>query len=340
MGYFKYRDVVPLLNQTVITCLPNAQNNAEQVELYDAFSAGDVSRVLSYSRDERKQLFVTAVSVGYAGSLAKAEFSDISKATVGQSRSGKKKSGLSDRMGGRFGTLGGRFGGRFGGRRFLPQMGRRPAARKADKSDTTTENDGPGFLVVMEGYSPYRNINELLDPPGVGNDQSKWGLVTRFENLAKLMPNSMFELFEKNNIAHFKCETGEVEIGSANMPGGIGVERDVERIPKEEESTVRGGRLKSRVSLFGDYVDIEKVLVDPMTNEEMSKTFDLVTREEIDSDPSKSERDLGKKKYTDFGQPRYIVKDHWFRVKAKFLWKGAPKAQSASTPSVVTYRKR
>jgi len=340
MGYFKYRDVVPLLNQTVITCLPNAQNNAEQVELYDAFSAGDVSRVLSYPRDERKQLFVTAVSVGYAGSLAKAEFSDISKATVGQSRSGKKKSGLSDRMGGRFGTLGGRFGGRFGGRRFLPQMGRRPAARKADKSDTTTENDGPGFLVVMEGYSPYRNINELLDPPGVGNDQSKWGLVTRFENLAKLMPNSMFELFEKNNIAHFKCETGEVEIGSANMPGGIGVERDVERIPKEEESTVRGGRLKSRVSLFGDYVDIEKVLVDPMTNEEMSKTFDLVTREEIDSDPSKSERDLGKKKYTDFGQPRYIVKDHWFRVKAKFLWKGAPKAQSASTPSVVTYRKR
>ena len=77
-----------------------------------------------------------------------------------------------------------------------------------------------------------------------------------------------------------------------------------------------------------------------MTNEEMSKMFDLVTQEEIDSDPSKSERDLGKKKYTDFGQPRYIVKDHWFRIKAKFLWKGAPKAQSASTPSVVTYRKR
>ena len=56
----------------------------------------------------------------------------------------------------------------------------------------------------------------------------------------------------------------------------------------------------------------------------MSKTFDLVTQDEIDSDPSLSERDLGKLKYTDFGDPKYIVNDHWFRISAKFLWKDSP----------------
>jgi hypothetical protein len=88
-----------------------------------------------------------------------------------------------------------------------------------------------------------------------------------------------------------------------------------------------------------DRITVEKVLIDPMTSEEMSKTFDLVTQEEIDGDPSKSERDLGKKKYTDFGQPKYIVKDHWFRVKAKFVWKGFKKTKAKSGPKLITHRK-
>lgn len=362
MGYFKYRDVVPLLNQTIITCLPNAQNNPEQAELYNAFSASDVSRVVSFPRGERKQLFVTGISVDYAESLAKAQFSVIKK-TTGQSRSSKKKTGGQSRLD-RFG--GGRFDPRLVRRQFLPPTGRTSGAKKAGKSGTQEEKDGPGFLVVIEGYSSYKNVDELMDPPGVGKDQSKWGLVTRFENLsmyfdnlakhaasngdrtrsrelkelAKFVAEDGFELYEKENVAHFECKTdGEVEIGSVDMPGGIGVEREIERIPKKEEATVRGQRPTSRISSFGDRVDTEKVLVDPMTDEEMSKTFDLVTQEEVDSDPSKSERDLGKRKYTDFGQPKYIVRDHWFRIKAKFLWKGVPTSQSTTTPSVVTYRK-
>ena len=365
MGYFKYRDVVPLLNQVIITCLPNAQNNPEQAELYNAFSASDVSRVVSFPRGERKQLFVTGISVDYAESLAKAQFSDIKK-TTGQSRSSKKKTGGRSRLDrfSRFG--GGRFDPRLARRQFLPPTGRTSGARKAGKSGTQEEKDGPGFLVVMEGYSSYKNIDELMDPPGVGKDQSKWGLVTRFENLstyfdnlakhaasngdttrsrelkelAKFMAEGGFELYEKENVAHFECKTdGEVEIGSADMPGGIGVEREIERIPKKEETTVRGQRLTSRISRVGNRVSTEKVLVDPMTDEEMSKTFDLVTQEEVDSDPSKSERDLGKRKYTDFGQPKYIVRDHWFRIKAKFLWKGAAKPEAESGPKVITYRK-
>lgn len=226
-----------------------------------------------------------------------------------------------------------------GGRQFDPMMGRRSGAAKAGKSKQPTGKDGPGFLVIIEGYSPYKNINELLDPLGVGNDQSKWGLVTRFENLAKIIGDSPFELFEKNNVTHFKCDTGEVEIGFTDMPAGIGIEKDTVRAPATKQT---GARVRQSGYGFGNLDDrlyVEKVLVDPMTNEEMSKTFDLITQDDIDADSDKSERDLGKKKYTDFGQPKYLVRDHWFRLKVKFLWKGAAKPETKSGPSVITYRK-
>jgi len=221
-----------------------------------------------------------------------------------------------------------------GGRRFDPTMGRRSGTTQAAKSKQPTGKDGPGFLVIIEGYSPHKNIDELLDPPGAGE-----GLVTRFENLSKIMPDVPFELFEKNNVAHFKYETGEVEIGLTSMPVGIGVEKDIETAPAKEQTGVRGRRSTYGLGSLEDKLYVEKVLVDPMTNEEMSKTFDLITQEDIDADPGKSERDLGKKKYTDFGQPKYLVRDHWFRLKVKFLWKGAAKPETKSGPSVVTYRK-
>jgi len=211
-----------------------------------------------------------------------------------------------------------------GGRQFDPTMGRRSGVTQPGTSTSKqlTGKDGPGFLVIIEGYSPYKNIDELLDPPGVGE-----GLVTRFENLSKIMPDVPFELFEKNNVAHFKYETGEVEIGLTDMPVGIGVEKDIERAPATEQTGARGRQSRYGLGIgnLEDKLYVEKVLVDPMTNEEMSKTFDLITQEDIDAEPGKSGRDLGKKKYTDFGQPKYLVRDHWFRLKVKFLWKGAAK---------------
>ncbi|MHC4721647.1 MAG: hypothetical protein ACYS6I_02940 [Planctomycetota bacterium] len=162
------------------------------------------------------------------------------------------------------------------------------------------------------------------------------------ENLAKVMPDTPFELLEKS-VTHFKCETGEVDLSLTNMPVGIGVERDIERVPRKENAPARTHVRQTSYGRGGqgsqDQITVEKVLIDPMTSEEMSKTFDLVTQEEVNGDPSKSERDLGKKKYTDFGQPKYIVKDHWFRVKAKFLWKGAAKPEAKSGPKVITYKK-
>ena len=339
IGYFRNRDVVPLLNETIIRCLPNEKNNPEQVELYEAFSSGNVEKVVSFVRDTRKQLFVTAVSVDYADSLANAAFGEIKKSRVSGTRTTKSSMDMMARRMSRFGRLGGRMPPGMAARRFDPTMGRRSGAAKLGKSEQITGEDGPGFLVIIEGYSPYKNIDKLLDPSGVGNDHSKWGLVTRFENLAKIIPDIPFELFEKNNVAHFKCDTGEAEIGLADMPAGIGVEVEKQRAPTEEKTGVRVQQRTFGRGSLDDRVYVEKVLVDPMTNEEMSKMFDLVTREEIDADPSKSERDLGKKKYTDFGQPKYLVRDHWFRLKVKFLWKGAAKPETKSGPGVVTYRK-
>ena len=45
----------------------------------------------------------------------------------------------------------------------------------------------------------------------------------------------------------------------------------------------------------------------------MSKTFDIDEK--------------GRKKYDSFGQPVYIERDKWFRIKVKFLWKNAPQLQ-------------
>jgi len=343
MEYFRCRDVVPLLNEAIISSLPNEHHNPEQAQLYEAFSSGNVDKVVSYVRDTRKQLFVTSVTVDYSQNLAGASFEQIKRATGTQSQSTRKSTGMMDRMArmalrGRFARFPGRMPSA-GGRQFDPMMGRPSVTTPSDKDKAATGKDGPGFLVIIEGYSPYKNIDELLDPSGVGNDKSKWGLVTRFENLSKIIPDIPFELFEKNNVTHFKCETGEVEIGLSDMPAGIGLEKEIERAPAEEKTITR---IRTPGYGFGGLEDrlyVEKVLVDPMTDEEISKTFDLITQEDIEADPGLSELDLGKKRYTDFGQPKYLVRDHWFRLKVKFLWKGAAKPEKKSGPSVITYRK-
>ena len=103
-----------------------------------------------------------------------------------------------------------------------------------------------GFVVTITGYSPYKNISELLDPVGVKNDQNQCGLVTRLMHLNSIFDdNSPFELYKKTDKQHFDLQTGEVDL-AAEIPAGIGVRKNVE------------GK--------------EEVLIDPMTNEIISKT--------------------------------------------------------------------
>ena len=225
----------------------------------------------------------------------------------------------------------------YGGFPGMPQGGEMPTPQQLPSQTTSQtgqedqEDGGPGFTVLIEGFSPYENISELLDPPMVGDDQGRWGVVSRFKNLAMLFPEVSFELFNKSDTIHFKYETGLVVWDSSDMPVGIGVEKEIERVPPDE-NTDRQRNMTMRPNTRGgsDFVEIEMVLVDPMTGEEISKTYDIITQQDIDADSDLTERDLGRKKLDNFGEEQFIERDHWFRIQAKFVWKKKPEADNAA----------
>ena len=76
---FKYRDMIPLLYQKLIATLPNAKSNPEQTELYRAFAAGDAGTIKAKypDRRERKQIFVTGMSIYYTLDLASGQFGSM-----------------------------------------------------------------------------------------------------------------------------------------------------------------------------------------------------------------------------------------------------------------------
>jgi type IV pilus assembly protein PilM len=317
---FKYREMIPLLNEQMIGCLPNAQNTPDQAALFEAFDKGNVQEIRAIPRSQRKQVFITRVMIEYAADLSTAQFPDPMKVVTS-----------SMEMRGGMGMLGGMgMPGEFGGT---------PAAAPV------TEAPPSGFVVLIEGYTPYRKINELLDPTGVANDPSKWGIVTRFENLGKIIKGTPFELFRKNDTAHFKEEFESViasSVRSLSAPGGekqpvgIGILREVRRVPEASEPSNAPGMGRMMPEMMGggagggmgvqDRITAEMVLVDPMTEEEMSKTYDIITPQDITGNSEWSEKDIGRKKY-DFGKEKFIERDSWFRIQAKFIWKGAPKIQ-------------
>lgn len=273
MDIFKYRDVIPLLHQTILNCIP------EEKELYEAYAKNDVEKIKLVPRKDRKLIFITSLNISYADSVAGVSL-ETGRGTVGRIFEQQN-------MGG----------------------GEVVEGQQAD---------GKGFIVVIEGYTPYEKIGELLDPAGVYNTPEKWGIVTRMMNLNRFFDgNSPFELFSKGKIEHFRIEQGVIDVSvtdnSGRMPAGIGILETKTRVNPEEQASAAGGARVGR-NETADSVAAELVLVDPLTKEEMSKTFDL------DSG--------GRKKFDNFGQPVYIERDRWFRIKAKFLWKD-PASQPA-----------
>jgi type IV pilus assembly protein PilM len=245
---FKYRDMVPLLYQKLIGTLPNAQSNPEQAELYRAFAGGDAETMKEKfpDRRERKQIFVTGMSIYYTLDVKSGLFGTMGFERGLDSREALGNTGLPGQMapdmmmrgGGPRGGGGGRFapttrggGGRLGVQQ-PTEAGAEPAAR--------------GFVITISGYSPYKTITELLDPAKVQDDPNKWGLVTRLVHLDSMFDgNSPFELYKKTDKQHFDLQTGEVDL-TASMPQGIGVRKDAE-----------GGK--------------SAVIIDPMTNEVICK---------------------------------------------------------------------
>jgi type IV pilus assembly protein PilM len=296
---FKYRNVIPLLQQTIISTLPNEKNNPTQKELYQAFAEGEVEMVLKVPRKERKQLFITGMSVYFANDVETAKFGGGTLKKRKRKRKGGDSGGRrmmmpgSSRM-----MMPGQTESRFsmpgsGAKGKVSPKGIRKKGKKKSKKGKEVVERRTGFVVTITGYSPYKTIGELLDPAGVGNDPDNWGVVTRLLHLDDIADgNSPFKLYKKTEVEHFVLETGEVDFSSTKMPDGIGI---------EFEKTISGER----------GVRTERVLIDPMTKEVISKIA------ELDEDGEKR---------IDYatGDVVYKVNDRWFTLDIKFVWKDAP----------------
>lgn len=321
MDRFKYRQAVPQFVETVVKCLPNKENTPSQSDLFAAFEQGDVQKVISVPRGERRQLFVTRFAVEYAADLETAAFP---QATTASSRGMFYERGNRGRSAAPLAPAGNIVG--------AVPFGAAPEYGGITGAGTEAPAASSGFTVLIEGYSPYQNVAELLDPPRAGDDQARWGVVTRFLNLNKLFPDAPFELYKKSEIKHFEVTMGLVDLENKTMPQGIGIQKKVERVPPDntaQNTPARGPMMGGYEMGMGgvntvQYVTTEDVLFDPMTGEEISKVFDIITQRDIDSNPEYTARDLGRKKTTPYGEVKYITRDYWFRIKAKFVWKEAP----------------
>jgi type IV pilus assembly protein PilM len=293
---FKYRDVIPLLHETLVSVLTNEKNNPEQKELYKSFDDNDIKAVLKIPRKERKQIFVTSMSIYFSEDVGTAQFKDVEFLRSGSSKKRSRGAGgpegadaYQEEMMRMMQEMGYDMGSQ------QPKYQRRQRTVGSQEGDGTGAEsegeEGAGFLVNITGYCPYETIGELLDPAGVGDDQSKWGIITRLMNLDDINDgNSPFKLYKRTEFAHFSLETGEVDLNS-EMPAGIGIEDVITRRIEGNE--------------FEEYV-----LVDPMTKEVISKLSEL--------------DENGREKVDRSGDVIYKVNDHWFALSFKLIWKDWP----------------
>ena len=299
-GFFGYRDVIPLLHQTIISALPNEKNNPEQKELYRAFADNDAEGVEGIDRKERKQIFVTSMSVRFAGDIAATEFgkTDFLKRQRIAKRSKKPAVVSASEEYAKMMEQ--------ARAKYVPEKPRRVPRRDTKKVKEEVEVKA-GFVVTIAGYSPYKEIGELLDPSGVEDDQSKWGFVTRLSHLETIADgNSPFKLYNKTEAKHFRLPTGEVGLLGSEMPAGIGFEDVRIEKAKVEPRHARAERTDSG----------KQVLIDPMTKEIISVVAEL--------------NEDGSVKTDRLGKEVYKVNDHWFILYCKFIWKDAPKENIAN----------
>jgi type IV pilus assembly protein PilM len=304
---FQYRDVIASLMQTILSALPNETNNRDQAELYRAFEAGDVEKLTKTERGQRKQIFITGMSIHFVEDLSTSAFDEqttgarLITSTVsagpGVSAAAAKQRGLDE----------------------LARMRSREAVVETPTEQTEQPEEtqiqpqaaqsNAGFIVTIVGYSPYKDISRLFDPLGVGQDRSQWGFITRLKNLDKISDVNSFVLFDANSIQNFTYKIDEISF-LEGVPAGIGIisQRVIE---VKKDSTAETGRISGLGPTLPQGNKItENILIDPMTHE----IIDKVVKYNED----------GTRATDNTGRVAYEVNDHWFEIKAKFLWKNAP----------------
>jgi type IV pilus assembly protein PilM len=300
--FFKYREVVPELYAIIRSALPNAKNNPAQAALYDAYARGRIAEVEQIPRIQRKQLFITGISIYYSNDLATAQFGEST--SMRKEALAQQAQMLDQQLTGGGGGANDPYGNRG------ISSGRDLPTQTATTTTQAVETDR-GFVVTLYGYSPYgKKIMDLLEPSGVGNDQAKWGFITRLANLDKLSDvNSPFQLYSRDS-AHLKIDRGVVDM-SDKVPQGIGV---------YEKAAVVGGPAAARPAVAGATTPTDnQVLVDEMTRELISADVDVANKET---------RDV-------YGSIVYKKeRDYWFIMNFKMKWREAPAppAAVAATP--------
>jgi len=300
---FEYREIIPLLHETIISALPNEKNNPEQAELYKAFSSGDVKTIKEIPRKERKQVFITGMTIYFTNELAGAKFggADIFRKQRGNESGGMEDGGMDEYEYAMM--MEAEMGMSRGGMYEFNPMGPMAGAGAAEEKNS-------GFVVQVLCYSPYgRSVTELgalIDPHSVENQQNKWGFITRLAHLDDMVEdaNSPFELYKKEDPEQFNLEIKEVAL-DGEMPEGIGIWEEI-----IDETTQTGSRAGALARNW--------ILIDPMTRETINKVSVL--------------DENGKPKLYR-GQPVSQVNDHWFVLNAKFLWRDAPEPPAKPTTS-------
>lgn len=281
---FKDREIIPLLYEKIIEMLPNAKNNPQQKELYESFERGDAETIMKTPRKERKQLFVTGLSVYYSPNLESASFGKESFGRMSNFGSGPEEgantAAMERMMAARRGTP-------------MAAPSRPTTSRGGTRSMAEARSGNQGFVITISGYSPYGEIEKLLDPAGVQDDPSRWGFVTRLMDANAISEGTnKFEIYNKTDKAHFEIKTGDVDLES-EMPSGIG-----------ERKVITGADGQPAVEL-----------IDPMTKE-------VISKEALPGDSSTRTA----------GKPQYKTNDHWFVLNLKLRWKDSTSAPGEMPP--------
>jgi type IV pilus assembly protein PilM len=295
---FQYREVVPQLYEILVSALPSAKTNPEQKELYAALAQGDAASVMKVKRADRKQIFLTSVSIFYSDNLETAQFGATAVARKdammqAYQMGGEESGGYDEELMAQMKAI--------YGEQYLANFG---------MATTAQAQKDAGFVVSLVGYSPYGNIMALLDPANVRDNPRQWGYVTRLENLKQFLgldANSPYELYSRR-AEHFKLETAPVEFDTA--PLGVGV---VNVIP-DPNNTARNTPAPY-LGAFGP-VNGTQILVDPLTGERIDARILLDQN--------------GRPRLNPAGKPLMEVHDYWFSLNFKLLWKNSPHA-TAST---------
>ncbi len=300
--WFRYRDVIPTLHEIIIKALPSAKTNPEQKDLFDAFARGDAAKVKQVPRSDRKQLFLTTISIYYTDDLEKAQFrqsASMRRDALMRDAQMEEGEGYDDEMMKQMAEI-------YGADYMQQMMGTTAAVQKS-----------PGFVISIEGYSPYKDIGLLLDPPDVRNTPAKWGFVTRLENLKQFLNldvNSPFEVFDKGG-TQFILTKGPAD-PDMDIPTGVGEWLFVPK-PAAPGATPAVNTYGMGMSMGPQ--DGTWTLIDPMT------------KETISAEPVLDQ--YGNPAYDNTGKPQKRVHDYWFRLQFKMKWKDAPKSAAPSGPA-------